>query len=66
MFEKGARAYEVQALADRRKTVLDKLQQFGGFKKLIEGEEKYPTYLSENVYNLFCTKYKELLVAVEK
>lgn len=65
LFENGKRAIEPPVLSDRRKAVIDKLGQFGGFKQLIESEEKYSTYLSENVYNLFCTKYKELLISVE-
>lgn len=65
LFENGKRVHHPPALSQRRKTVIDNLQQFGGFEKLIQSEERYQTYLSETVYNLFCTKYKELLINVE-
>lgn len=65
LFENGKRVHQPPALIERRKTVLANLQQFGGFDKLIKGDEKYQTHLSEAVYNLFCRKYKELLVNAE-
>lgn len=32
LFENGKRAYEAPSLSNRRKAVIDKLEQFGGFK----------------------------------
>lgn len=39
-----------KAVAERRQGVLDKLNQFGGYRNLIESQEKYPVLYSEKVY----------------
>ena len=49
-------------MKDRRDRLMNNLELFGGLQGLIDGDEKYNVKYSEGVYNLFCKKYRELLV----
>lgn len=61
--ETKGRVEEPIFIKDQRDQVLATLKEFGGPQNLIYSEDKYRVYLSKGLWELFCTKYNELVVS---